>query len=231
MVKNLKPEKEQNPQNKFSPSAQERILKAGLEVFSQKGKAGARVYEIAQRAGVNKALVHYYFSSKAQLYEQVFEYYLSQILSQIQELVKKASKKDLQKKLETLVDVYFDFIDAHPQIVRLLSWELLEGAEVAKKVFQKIMKEDNLSLPQDLQELVKQGIKEKKIYPVEPPQAVLSILGMTLFYFFVRPIFIQIWDIDLAQEEDFLKARRAHIKSLLKRGLFRSSSTKKRRKK
>ena len=51
---------------------EEKILDAAMEVFIQKGKAGARMQEIADEAGINKALLHYYYRSKDKLFESVF---------------------------------------------------------------------------------------------------------------------------------------------------------------
>ena len=49
-----------------------KIIQAATEVFLEKGKDGARMQEIAQKANINKALLHYYFRSKDKLYEKVF---------------------------------------------------------------------------------------------------------------------------------------------------------------
>jgi len=230
MVKNKK-QPDFSPSNKAFPSRKERILQASLEVFAQKGKAGARIYEIAQRAGVNKALVHYYFSSKDQLYAQVFEYYLGQILGEVKQVMLKEKEMELGRRLENIIDIYFDFIVKNPQLARLVSWELLDGAPVAKKVFQKLSQEEGFSLPENFQNLIKQGIKEKKIYPTDSSQIVLSVLGMILFYFFARPLFLPVWGIKPGKEEEFLKARKRHIKNLVRRGLFLEEARKKERKK
>jgi len=217
--------------NKAFPSRKEKILQASLEVFAQKGKAGARVYEIAQRAEVNKALVHYYFSSKDQLYAQVFEHYFGQILGEVKQVMLKEKEMELSKRLENIIELYFDFIVKNPQFARLISWELLDGAPIARKVFQKLFQKEKFSLPENFQNLIQQGIKEKKIYPVDSSQVVLSVMGMILFYFFARPLFLPVWGIKPGKEEEFLKARKRHIKNLLRRGLFLEEAQKKERKK
>ena len=56
----------------YSSETEKRILQAATEVFLQKGMGGARMQEIADKAGINKAMLHYYFRSKDRLYEQVF---------------------------------------------------------------------------------------------------------------------------------------------------------------
>jgi AcrR family transcriptional regulator len=65
-----------------------RILKAAEEIFAEKGFDGARVDEIAKRAGVNKALIYYYFESKEQILEELSKKHLKEILEEKEKLLK-----------------------------------------------------------------------------------------------------------------------------------------------
>ncbi|MCB0293033.1 MAG: helix-turn-helix transcriptional regulator, partial [Calditrichaeota bacterium] len=58
---------------KYSSETERKIVEAASTVFLEKGKTGARMQAIADRAGINKALLHYYFRSKDRLYQEVFE--------------------------------------------------------------------------------------------------------------------------------------------------------------
>ena len=84
-------------------SAEEKILKAARKVFVAKGFEGARMQEIANEAGINKALLHYYFRSKARLFEAIFDEAMSKFVPKIFETF--TSDKKFLKKIE--IFVYF----------------------------------------------------------------------------------------------------------------------------
>src|SRR6478672_10679750 len=80
-----------------------RILDAAHVVFLRRGTAGARTQEIAKEAGVNSALLHYYFRSKARLAEAVFQRAAGQLLPAIVRIL--SSDAELEAKVEQVVDV------------------------------------------------------------------------------------------------------------------------------
>ena len=72
--------------NALKVETKEKIIRVAHEVFLEKGLQGARMQEIADRAGINKALLHYYFRSKQSLFDAVFE-------NVVKEVIPKFSKK------------------------------------------------------------------------------------------------------------------------------------------
>ena len=70
-----------------APGTEQKIFEAALEVFASKGRDGARMQEIADHAGINRPLLHYYFRSKSQLYEAVFAHGFKQFISSLSQSV------------------------------------------------------------------------------------------------------------------------------------------------
>jgi AcrR family transcriptional regulator len=96
------------------------LLEAALEEFSAKGFAGARVADIAERAGVNKQLINYYFEGKEGLYRQL----------QRQWLDRDDHSADADLGLGDLADRYLHQALADPRLMRLLLWRgLTDPAE------------------------------------------------------------------------------------------------------
>src|SRR5947199_7080719 len=89
-----------------APNAEERILDAAHRVFVRRGTAGARMQEIADEAGVNKALLHYYFRSKNRLADAVFQRVAAGIFARLHEAV--GSDSELEDKVRRIVDIYLD---------------------------------------------------------------------------------------------------------------------------
>src|SRR5947209_2276567 len=103
------------------------ILKAAIEEFAHEGPAGARTDEIARRAGVNKALLYYYFKDKEGLYSAALE----QVFSGLSERVMVVLNRDELSPRDRLLgyaQAHFDYIASAPMYSRLVQGELMRTA-------------------------------------------------------------------------------------------------------
>src|SRR5215218_7198869 len=105
------------PKDPSAPSApdgdtEHRILDAAHAVFLRRGTAGARMQEIADEAGVNKALLHYYFRSKERLAEAIFERAAKGLLPPV--LMIMSSDAEIEEKVERVVAHYLDALSRSP---------------------------------------------------------------------------------------------------------------------
>ena len=81
---------------------EEKIIEAATKIFLEKGKDGARMQEIADRAGINKALLHYYFRSKEKLYQEVFSNELKHFFTSILGTIKE--RQDFKEFIQTFIN-------------------------------------------------------------------------------------------------------------------------------
>lgn len=122
-----KPQELERARNRRDPENTRRaLLEAGIGEFAAKGLAGARVDEIAARAGVNKQLVYHHFGTKEDLYAAALESVYAGIRAQERAL----HLADLapREAMERLVGFSFDYLAAHPEFVALLNDENQHGA-------------------------------------------------------------------------------------------------------
>jgi TetR/AcrR family transcriptional regulator len=118
-----------------SEAAREAILDAGQEVFAQRGFSGARVDDIAEVAGYNKALLFHYFGDKLGLYRAVMSRTKAQIFEQLGRTIERftlagdeaPSREALTSFVTESFRWVFDYYVAHPETVRKLAWEAAEG--------------------------------------------------------------------------------------------------------
>ena len=103
----------------------ERILRAAIAEFSRNGLAGARTEAIAAGAGVNKALLYYYFGSKHDLYRAVLEHLLEEFRRTIGPA--DSPPHSSRARLIDFVNRYFDFLASHPNFPRLMQREVTES--------------------------------------------------------------------------------------------------------
>lgn len=195
---------------------EERIFRAALDVFAMKGKDGARMQEIADLAGINKAMLHYYFRSKEKLYEAVFEYVFNRF--SVREI--QATLEDAKNYRETLRAFINGFIEIHqndPAVMRLMVNENLAGGTTMGKIISKASHES--SAPSLFVRKTMQAVARGEIRAIDPHHLVLTIISSCLFFLIWEPT-IKIKHATAAGDWDtFVEARKLHIFDLLYHGL------------
>lgn len=163
---------------KIDTSTEEKIIEAARKVFTQKGYAATRTRDIAEEAGINLALLNYYFRSKEKLFQLIMAEKMQQLFSVVLPIVNN-DELTLEQKLETLAENYINLLIANPDLPIFILSEVRANPEgfKAETQVQKILKNSSL---------VRQ-IKEKRP-DVEPVHFIVSILGMTIFPFVAKPI-------------------------------------------
>jgi TetR/AcrR family transcriptional regulator len=159
------------------------ILAAALEEFAHEGPAGARTDEIARRAGVNKALLYYYFQDKEGLYAATLEAVFTGLFPRLIAVLERADLS-ARERLLLYAQTHFDHIASFPPYSRLVQRELMRSAErtlspEASRVFERHGKPVYFKLV----ELIEEGGRNGEFRKVDPRQAVTSVLGTIVFYF------------------------------------------------
>jgi TetR/AcrR family transcriptional regulator len=162
-----------------------RIIEAAAKVFLEKGKAGARTQVIADVAGINKALLHYYFRSKEKLYdivaERVIRNAFNQILGNISEI------NDFETFLKQFLHNYLKTISSNPMIPRFMLWEIEAGGGRIAQIIKSILNMDDMD-ENPLFKIVNKAIRDKQIRPVDPIHFVISLIASCVAPFVARPI-------------------------------------------
>lgn len=113
--------------NDIKQGTETRILEAAKKVFIRKGLDGSRMQEIANEAGINKALLHYYFRSKQKLFEAVFSYAFIKFLPKVTEVLN--ADMPFLKKIEIFIDNYIDLLIENPFLPIFILNELYRQPE------------------------------------------------------------------------------------------------------
>lgn len=172
---------------------EKQILDAAYKVIIQKGKQGARMQEIADVAGVNKALLHYYFRSKDKLYEAVLQNALTEIFKHV------TSNVDFSLPFK---DLLASFIRNHIHAIReggdILKFFLSEvwtnKDELVPKLREFLQTADG-SLPKLFQARVKKAVKDREIRNVEPFHLLMNIISLDVFFHIVGPLFFMMMNV------------------------------------
>jgi len=203
------------PQRRDPAATRKKLLTAARREFASSGLAGARVDEIAARAGVNKQLVYHYFGDKDALYLAVLEWVYEEIRAQERKLNLEGLPPE--QAIKKLIESSFDHLAAHPDFIVLLNDENRGGARHVRGSRKlEAMHSPLVSLVSTiLGEGVKAGVFRKGINAVH---LYISIAGLSYFYFSNTPTLSAIFGKDLSSAAA-RQARRKHVVDLVMHSL------------
>ncbi|MEW6079307.1 MAG: TetR/AcrR family transcriptional regulator [Thermodesulfobacteriota bacterium] len=193
-----------------------KIMEAATAVFSREGFKGARMQQIARQAGVNQALLHYYFSSKENLYEEVLFRFFSSVLKQLAHHF--GTYDSPEAALRGFINVYMDILKGNPDLPRLMVSEIIGGGSHMMAIADRIASEIGISPPNLIAPFIEKAAADGLIRPVDPRQTAISVIGMCLMYFVARPLVNHIWGKPV-DEDGFLEKRKEAIADLVLYGL------------
>ena len=195
-------------------TAEERILAAARKVFTTKGMTGARMQDIADEAGINKALVHYYFRDKDKLFEVVFMQEAQKFFPKINAIFN--SDAPLFEKIENFVSEYVDEMVENPYLPWFVMNEINRDPD---RFLYKVWGEQNLPKPAKLLEQISLEVKEGRIRPVNPMHLLMNMISMTIFPFVGKPMFIRNMSLDDAQFREIMLQRKKEVPAFIKAAL------------
>ncbi len=193
----------------------ERILDAAHSIFVRKGTAASRTQEIATQAGVNKALVHYYFGTKAALADAIFERALSTIMPRIFGILADPNLS-IEEKVPAIAKEQIDFHSARPYLAGYLLSELhAEPDRIAR-----LMMRRGGPVPLDvLRKQLRDAAKAGKIREISAEQFVANMMGLLIFPFAIRPALVELLSLDATRWRAFIDERRRLVPDFFLAGL------------
>ena len=194
------------------------ILQAALREFSREGVAGARTDAIARAAGVNKALLYYYFKDKETLYGAV----LDQVFGGLRESIQLALSSDLppREKLLAYVGAHFDYIASHPLYPRIAQGEVMRAARGPTPQLARIAKRYFVPLFRKVAAVIQEGQVAGEFRPVDAKHFIPSMIAVIVFHFTNAPVLRMVTGADPYSEE-IVAARRAAVLDFISAALFR----------
>jgi TetR/AcrR family transcriptional regulator len=207
-----------HPRHHNSAETRGAILEAAEHIFADEGLEGARTDAIAAAAGVNKALLYYYFGSKGGLYRAVLEGYLADFNRQALELL--SSKGSARSLLLRYINIHFDFIGAHrhhgPLFQRMLMADQKSLVRLAREYF--------LPRSKALLKVIERGMRNGELRRMDSTHAAISLLSLIVFYFSSAPVLRAVSGID-AYAKANLARRKEEVLKFVRYALFKNSES------
>ena len=189
------------------------ILKTAERIFADAGLAGARIDAIAAAAGVNKAMLYYYFRSKDGLYRSVLEANVEEFHRRAEEVLDQEGSAG--SLLLAYVGQHFDFIGARPYYPRLFQSLIMAGGRGVER----IVRAHFVPLSGRITDLIRRGIASGELRPLDPRHTAISLVALTVFYFNAAPLVRRLGGIDVFDHAE-QKRRKEEVLQFIRYALF-----------
>jgi len=184
---------------------EEKIFESATDVFLEKGMDGARMQDIANHAGINKALLHYYYRTKDHLFNAVFEMIAGKMFKKFAPVFDE--NLSLEEKIRFFFREHITFLQKNPKLPAFFLNEINRNPERIRKLLQNIdISKIWLTLEaQHKDELIKYNITKETI-----PQLMSSIAAISVFPFAARGILEAIFEKMNIDFDDYMEARKGY---------------------
>ena len=194
-----------------------KILDAAHAVFMRSGTAGARMQEIADEAGVNKALLHYYFRSKERLAAAVFDRVARGLFARVGQLA--MSEVELEEKVRLIIAAYLDQFARTPYAPGYLICEMNQHPDRAGQLLTALGGSTTVSrgpaMPflAGLAQQIEQRVAAGRMRPIEPRQFLANLVSLCVFPFAARPMLCAVFRMDDGGFREFIEERKTSLPS------------------
>jgi TetR/AcrR family transcriptional regulator len=190
-----------------------RILNAAHAVFVRRGTAGSRMQEIANEAGVNKALLHYYFRSKSGLSKAVFQRVASGLFGRLREVA--GSNVQLEDKVRAIIAIYLDQLSRTPYAPAYVISEINQQPDRVKQFFETIgpLREGGLAqfILKPLQSQIDARVRDGTMCRITARQFLTNLVSLCIFPFAARPLLCAVLGLDERGFQEFIEERKVAL--------------------
>lgn len=218
----MKPKLQLRGSRRSPEQSQQAILDAATREFATEGLAGARTDAIANAAGVNKALLYYYFHDKEQLYGAVLNHAMGDLLQQVLAILE--SDHSVSYRYLAYVATHFNFVASHAEYRRLMQFEMMRAGTGHSPHFSKLVELFFRPLMRKVISVLQEGIASGEFRPVHPPHFLQSTISMIVFYFVALPAIREMMPTDPLSAAA-LQQRRDAVLDVVAAALFQDRSS------
>ena len=200
-------------------SSKDKILMAAQREFATRGFSGARMDTIAREAGINKAMLFYYFSSKEKLYQTILHGVMNEFFTKISGLI--TSELTPVILMEKFPELYIQLFAGHPDFVRIVAFDLIHNPDNICGIMAGIISQMTSFGPHPLFELIRRWNEQGLVSEADPLHFMMNIVALSIFSFIGKPMVEAISGIKVASDEEFYRKRIASVTNVLKRGMLK----------
>lgn len=184
------------------------ILEAARKVFTQKGFAGARMEDIANEAGINRALLHYYFRSKEKMFDLVFQQRVREFFLGLAGILN--GPQSLEEKITAVVAHDIDMIRSQPDLPIFVMQELSQHPDRLVQMAASAGA-NPAGMMKGWKQQVKAAVEKKQILPIDGGQLLINVMSLCVYPFIAKPMIKAIQELDDAQFDRMIIKRKQEV--------------------
>lgn len=189
---------------------EQRILTCAEQLFIQRGFIGTSTTDIAQAAGCNQALVHYYFRTKERLFQRIFENKTSTILNFLETYI---YPNDIWQAVNDLIDAYFALLNANRSIPFFIINELVLNPQRRLWIRETMVKDPRRQkVYEQYKTHLTQAVRQGQIQDIEPFDLLIDVASLVVMTFVSLPLYTDMLQKSEQEVNDYLNDRKAEIK-------------------
>jgi len=200
---------------------EERILDAARKVFIRRGTSGARMQEIAAEAGVNQALLHYYFRSKERLSVAVFQQLASRLFPAL--ITTLASDASIDEKIDRVIALYLENLSKNPFLPGYLISELHHHPDRVPHMLATATGVDPATMLaaafSRLGRQIDERVRAGTMRPISAQQFAANLISLCVFPFAARPMMSMAFSLDDAGFAGFIEERKRELPQFFKQAI------------
>lgn len=182
------------------------ILNAALSEFAKKGVGGARLQTIADNSNVTKAMIHYYFDTKENLFKEVFREAYDTVMGSLFDILEKDTPLFL--KIEEFIGAAIERFQQRPALVEFISSALNKNPEPTVAMMQELLDYDGSVFEHQL----KESAASYEIAAVDSSHVILNMLALCMFPYSARTFMSELLPMNEGQNyDDFLSQRKGVV--------------------
>lgn len=185
------------------------IFQAAIKIFQKKGLAGARMQEIADEAGINKSMLHYYFRNKEKLFLEVFRSSHQEFTAGLHSILDQDAP--WEESIRNLCGYYIDFMSKNPDLPMFLINEMHQQPDE----YHKLVQADECILTSKFFQRLREGMEKGKIRKADLGHFYVSLIGSIVFPFITGPMMQKAGDICNANWPQFMQERKDFVSEML----------------
>ena len=195
------------------------ILKAAEELFLEQGFEQTTTKQIAQRAGCNQALLHYYYRTKDNLFVQIFEEKVKFIATHFLDI--NLTAQTLEERISQMVELHFELFRKNPRLVPFLLKEVLSDPVRVAPILDKI-KQYMVKIFGIIDEALHEEIEKGAARPVSTLNVILTLGSLDMAPLIIAPVLQPVLDLTDEQLDEQLDKRKPEVVEILLRQIRKS---------
>lgn len=184
---------------------EKRILDSARKIFHKKGLAGARMQEIADDAGINKAMLHYYYRNKEKLFSAVFQEAAERIFPEVSKIL--GSELPLFEKIKMLIENYIGMLKQNMYLPIFILHEIQQDPSRLVNIIMEDESKAFMKFFQDIEKAKAEGI----IINIDIKTVIVNILSLCIFPVAAKPVIAGIFNMQENEYMDYLESRKKSV--------------------